>query len=35
METELLKRKTQLRGEKYEETFICGSFISYYSSLRD
>ena len=33
METELLNRKTQLRGEKYEEIFICGSFITYYSSL--
>lgn len=33
METELLNRRTQLRSGKYEEIFICGSFISYYSSL--
>lgn len=35
METELLNRSTQLRGEKYEEIFICGSFISYYSRFGD
>ena len=33
MKTDLLNIRTQLRGEKYEEVFICGSSISYYSSL--
>ena len=35
MKTEHLNRRTQLRSGKYEKIIICGSFISYYSSLGD